>query len=201
MDIHIEPGQPVDLTLILPSAIFRAPPPPTDVAPVDPNLRMTKAEEYALAYPYRAAEIRAHRGLPLNCDFDPPALDLLPARSSPAPAPSSATSTNPLQHPHVRCVISGSNHSSLTRTCLPRPVPHERCTQTRRHHLAPLVERLVLDFRHPASGRDFDARTDRTTDRARIVFAVLHRLRKLRPVHPKMAIVVSLTHLILDCNV
>ena len=60
-----------------PPAPMAAPPPPTDEEPVDPNLRMTKAEEYALAYPYRAAEIRAHRGLPPNCDFDPPVPDLL----------------------------------------------------------------------------------------------------------------------------
>ena len=38
---------------------------------------MTKAEGYALAYPYRAAEIRAHRGLPPNCHLDPPVPDLL----------------------------------------------------------------------------------------------------------------------------
>jgi hypothetical protein len=60
-----------------PPAPMAAPPPRTDEEPIDPNLRMTKAEEYALAYPYRAAEIRAHRGLPPNCDFDPPAPDLL----------------------------------------------------------------------------------------------------------------------------
>jgi hypothetical protein len=60
-----------------PPAPMAAPPPRTDEEPIDPNLRMTKAEEYAFAYPYRAAEIRAHRGLPPNCDFDPPAPDLL----------------------------------------------------------------------------------------------------------------------------
>jgi hypothetical protein len=60
-----------------PPAPMAAPPPRTDEEPIDPNLRMTKAEEYALAYPYRAAEIRAHRGLPPNCDFDPPAPDQL----------------------------------------------------------------------------------------------------------------------------
>ena len=60
-----------------PPAPMAAPPPPTEEEPVDPNLRMSKAEEYALAYPYRAAEIRAHRGLPPNCHFDPPVPDLL----------------------------------------------------------------------------------------------------------------------------
>ena len=60
-----------------PPAPMAPPPPVTDEPPVNPNLRITKAEEYALTYPHRAAEIRTHRGLPPNCNFEPPPPDLL----------------------------------------------------------------------------------------------------------------------------
>jgi hypothetical protein len=46
---------------------------------VDKFAALTEAEQYATLYPRRAAQIRAHRGLPPKCSFGPPEQDLIDA--------------------------------------------------------------------------------------------------------------------------
>ena len=51
-----------------------APPEPEPTPPPDDNkfAKCDEAEQYALLYPRRAAEIRAHGGLPPNATYGPP---------------------------------------------------------------------------------------------------------------------------------
>jgi hypothetical protein len=55
------------------------PPPeaPPHLEPEDKFRGMTPPEQYAALYPRRAAQIRAYRGLPPNCDFGPPPPELV----------------------------------------------------------------------------------------------------------------------------
>jgi hypothetical protein len=76
---------------LLAQALGRAPPPPVaepesppmpdpqpDEGPPQPDLQ-TEADQYAVIYPRRAAQIRACRGLPPRCDFGPPSPELVHA--------------------------------------------------------------------------------------------------------------------------
>jgi hypothetical protein len=58
------------------------PPPPTpapEPKPDDKFSRLTEAEQYAVTYPRRAADIRANGGLPQPCSFGPPSPELVQA--------------------------------------------------------------------------------------------------------------------------
>jgi hypothetical protein len=76
---------------LLAQGLGRSPPPPIDEpepppmpdpqpdeGPPQPDLQ-AEAEQYAIIYPRRAAQIRASRGLPPRCDFGPPSPELVHA--------------------------------------------------------------------------------------------------------------------------
>lgn len=56
-----------------------APEPELRPVPQDSYSRLTEAEQYAITYPRRAAEIRAWGGLPEPCSFGPPSPELVQA--------------------------------------------------------------------------------------------------------------------------